>query len=140
MPETDPRWSQAMTDQPVIYAVADGVATITLNRPDAMNSLDVATKLALREAVLGAAEDQSARCVVLTGTGRAFCVGQDLKEHIEILQSGSSDELFKPVPDHYNPIVKALATMHQRVIAAVHGVAAAMPGLCIVARALTMGL
>ena len=113
-----------MTDQPVIYAVADGVATITLNRPGAMNSLDVATKLALREAVLGAAEDQSARCVVLTGTGRAFCVGQDLKEHIEILQSGSSDELFKTVPDHYNPIVKALATMHKPVIAAVNGVAA----------------
>ena len=113
-----------MTDQPVIYAVADGVATITLNRPDAMNSLDVATKVALRDTVLRAAEDDAVRCVVLTGTGRAFCVGQDLKEHIRILRSGSSDELFKTVPEHYNPTVHALATMPKPVIAAVNGVAA----------------
>jgi 2-(1,2-epoxy-1,2-dihydrophenyl)acetyl-CoA isomerase len=113
-----------MTDQPVIYAVADGVATITLNRPQAMNSLDVATKVALRDAVLEAAEDQAVRCVVLTGSGRAFCVGQDLKEHVEILNSSSSDELFRTVPEHYNPTVKALATMNKPVIAAVNGVAA----------------
>jgi 2-(1,2-epoxy-1,2-dihydrophenyl)acetyl-CoA isomerase len=113
-----------MTDQPVIYAVSDGVATITLNRPDAMNSLDVATKVALRDAVLEAAGDQAVRCVVLTGSGRAFCVGQDLKEHIEILNSSSSDELFRTVPEHYNPTVKAIATMNKPVIAAVNGVAA----------------
>ena len=58
-----------MTDpQPVLYAVSDGVATITLNRPDAMNSLDVATKVALRDAVVEAAGDDAVRCVVLTGT------------------------------------------------------------------------
>ncbi len=113
-----------MTDQPVIYAVADGVATITLNRPDAMNSLDVATKVALRDAVQEAAEDPAVRCVVLTGSGRAFCVGQDLKEHIQILQDSSSDELFRTVPEHYNPIVKAVATMPKPVIAAINGVAA----------------
>jgi len=113
-----------MTDQAVTYAVADGVATITLNRPDAMNSLDIATKEALKEAVQRAAEDPAARCVVLTGNGRAFCVGQDLKEHIQILKSGSSDELFATVPEHYNPIVTALASMQKPVIAAVNGVAA----------------
>jgi 2-(1,2-epoxy-1,2-dihydrophenyl)acetyl-CoA isomerase len=113
-----------MTDQPVIYAVADGVATITLDRPDAMNSLDVATKVALRDAVTRAAADDAVRCVVLTGSGRAFCVGQDLKEHIEILQSSSSDELFRTVPEHYNPTVKAIATMNKPVVAAVNGVAA----------------
>ncbi len=112
------------SEQPLIYAVADGVATITFNRPDAMNSLDVATKLALRAAVLEAAEDESVRCVVLTGTGRAFSVGQDLKEHVTILASTSSDELFKTVPEHYNPIAKALATMPKPVVAAVNGVAA----------------
>ncbi len=113
-----------MSDQPVIYAVADHVATITLNRPDAMNSLDVATKVQLRDAVTADAEDPDVRCDVLTGTGRAFCVGQDLKEHIEILASGTSDELFRTVPDHYNPTVTALATMPKPVIAAVNGVAA----------------
>jgi 2-(1,2-epoxy-1,2-dihydrophenyl)acetyl-CoA isomerase len=113
-----------MTDQPVIYTVADGVATITLNRPEAMNSLDVATKVALRDSVLQAAEDPAVRCVVLTGSGRAFCVGQDLKEHVEILNSSSSDELFRTVPEHYNPTVAALVTMDKPVVAAVNGVAA----------------
>ncbi len=113
-----------MTDQPVTYAVTDGVATITLARPDAMNSLDVATKVALRDAMSQAADDPAVRCVVLTGTGRAFCVGQDLKEHVAILNSSSSDELFRTVPEHYNPIVTAVATMPKPVIAAVNGVAA----------------
>ena len=113
-----------MTDQPVTYALTNGVATITLNRPDAMNSLDIATKEALKDAVLKAADDQAVRCVVLTGTGRAFCVGQDLKEHIELIRSGSDDALFRTVPQHYNPIVTAVATMQKPVIAAVNGVAA----------------
>ena len=109
---------------PVLLEVADGVATITLNRPDAMNSLDVATKEALLAAVRRVAEDPAVRCVVLTGTGRAFCVGQDLKEHIEILHSDSSDALFRTVDEHYNPIVTTLTEMAKPVIAAVNGVAA----------------
>ena len=64
------------------------------------------------------------RCVVLTGTGRAFCTGQDLKEHIEILESQSSEVLFDTVEEHYNPIVTALAGMEKPVVAAVNGVAA----------------
>ena len=111
-------------DRPVLLDVTDGVATITLNRPDAMNSLDVATKVALLEAVRSVAEDPAARCVVLTGTGRGFCVGQDLKEHIEILESESSESLFRTVDEHYNPIVSTLATMPKPVVAAVNGVAA----------------
>ena len=78
---------------PVLLDLADGVATITLNRPEAMNSLDVATKVALLKALQSVAEDPAVRCVVLTGTGRAFCVGQDLKEHVQLLESGSSDQL-----------------------------------------------
>ena len=111
-------------NDPVLLDVSDGVATITLNRPDAMNSLDVATKEALLDAVRSVADDPAARCVVLTGTGRAFCVGQDLKQHIEILQSGSPDQLFRTVDEHYNPIVTSLAGMAKPVIAAVNGVAA----------------
>ena len=109
---------------PVLYDVADGVATITLNRPDAMNSLDVATKVALREATQEAARDDAVRCVVLTGSGRAFCVGQDLKEHVEILKGDDQDALFATVPEHYNPTVIAIATMAKPVVAAVNGVAA----------------
>jgi 2-(1,2-epoxy-1,2-dihydrophenyl)acetyl-CoA isomerase len=111
------------TDQPVLVTLTDGVATITLNRPEAMNSLDTGIKLALKDAVHSAAQDPAVRCVVLTGRGRAFCVGQDLKEHIKNLEGGS-EELFRTVPEHYNPIVTALATMDKPVIAAVNGVAA----------------
>jgi 2-(1,2-epoxy-1,2-dihydrophenyl)acetyl-CoA isomerase len=88
-----------------------------------MNSLDIATKETLRDAVREVGEDTSVRCVVLTGSGRAFCVGQDLKEHIGLLAEGS-DALFRTVPEHYNPTVLALATMPKPVIAAVNGVAA----------------
>ena len=112
------------TTGPVRYDVQDGVATITLNRPEAMNGLDVATKEALLDAVRRAAEDDAVRCVVLTGSGRAFCVGQDLKEHITILESSDAESLFRTVEEHYNPIVTALATMPKPVVAAVNGVAA----------------
>jgi 2-(1,2-epoxy-1,2-dihydrophenyl)acetyl-CoA isomerase len=115
-----------MTD-PVLLDLTDGVATITLNRPEAMNSLDIATKQALLDAVRQVADDPAARCVVLTGSGRAFCVGQDLKQHIEILDSpdpAHQDQLFRTVEEHYNPIVTTLVAMAKPVIAAVNGVAA----------------
>lgn len=111
-------------NEPVGYDVSDGVATITLNRPGSMNGLDVATKEALLTAVREAEQDASVRCVVLTGAGRAFCVGQDLKEHIAILKSSDAESLFRTVEEHYNPIVTALATMSKPVVAAVNGVAA----------------
>ena len=112
-----------MTDQPVLYGIDAGVATITLNRPEAMNSLDTTTKVALRDDIRRAADDQSVRAVVLTGSGRAFCVGQDLNEHADALRSGSAS-LGTTVEQHYNPIVYSLATMEKPVVAAVNGVAA----------------
>lgn len=113
-----------MSDSPVLLDVTDGVGTITLNRPEAYNSLNVATKELLLETVQQVAEDPAVRCVVLTGSGKAFCTGQDLKEHIELLHNGGSDVLFTTVDKHYNPIVTALAGMAKPVIAAVNGVAA----------------
>lgn len=104
------------------YAVDDAVATITLNRPDAMNSLDSPTKEALRDRVLEAAGDTNIRAVVLTGSGRAFCAGQDLKEHANALRSGDSS-LATTLAEHYIPIAEALATMPKPVIAAVNGAA-----------------
>ena len=108
----------------VEYAVDGGVATIRLNRPEAMNGLDVATKEALLDAVRRASGDDEVRCVVLTGSGRAFCVGQDLKEHVSILQSSDAESLFRTVEEHYNPIVSEIASMAKPVVAAVNGVAA----------------
>ncbi|WP_415839256.1 enoyl-CoA hydratase/isomerase family protein, partial [Nocardioides zeicaulis] len=111
-------------DAPVLLDVVDAVATITLNRPGAMNGLDVATKELLLATVLQVAEDPEVRCVVLTGSGRAFCVGQDLKEHLAGLRGEADVPLSDTVERHYNPIVHALATMAKPVIAAVNGVAA----------------
>jgi len=113
-----------MSDSSVLLDVTDGIGTITLNRPEAYNSLDVATKELLLATVRQVAEDPAVRCVVLTGSGKAFCTGQDLKEHIELLHNGGSDVLFTTVDKHYNPIVTTLAGMAKPVVAAVNGVAA----------------
>ncbi|HEX2177587.1 MAG TPA: enoyl-CoA hydratase-related protein [Nocardioidaceae bacterium] len=115
-----------MTDPaaPVQYAVADGVATITLNRPEAMNALDLTTKEALKSAVEQAGTDPAARVVVVTGSGKAFCVGQDLREHITNISTRSMEEVWSTVPEHYAPIAAGLAGMDKPVIAAVNGVAA----------------
>jgi 2-(1,2-epoxy-1,2-dihydrophenyl)acetyl-CoA isomerase len=115
-----------MPDQPapVLLEVADAVATVTFNRPEAMNSLDIATKESLLAALRQVADDPAVRCVVLTGTGRAFCVGQDLKEHVELLESGATESLFSTVEEHYNPIVTTIVGMQKPVVAAVNGVAA----------------
>ncbi|MEV3910109.1 enoyl-CoA hydratase/isomerase family protein [Streptomyces canus] len=108
----------------VLYEVHDGLATITLNRPEVMNALNVATKVALREAVESAASDDAVRAVLLTAAGeRAFCVGQDLKEHIGLLMQGS-DVVMSTVKEHYNPVVRALTEMRKPVVAGVNGVAA----------------
>ncbi|MFG3252798.1 enoyl-CoA hydratase/isomerase family protein [Streptomyces sp. NPDC048172] len=107
----------------VLYEVTDGLATITLNRPEAMNALNNATKDALRDTLRQAADDDGIRAVLLTGSGRAFCVGQDLKEHTESLQKHGGSAL-NTVEEHYNPITLALATMPKPVVAAVNGVAA----------------
>ncbi|MPY63021.1 2-cyclohexenylcarbonyl CoA isomerase [Streptomyces spongiae] len=112
----------------VLYEVSDGLATITLNRPEAMNALNVETKVALREAARSAADDDAVRAVLLTAAGdRAFCVGQDLKEHIGLLVSDretGSGQTMSTVREHYNPIVRALAGMTKPVVAGVNGVAA----------------
>jgi len=108
----------------VLYEVNDGLATITLNRPEAMNALNVEAKVALRDAVRDAAADDAVRAVLLTAAGeRAFCVGQDLKEHIGLLAAGSG-EVMSTVKEHYNPIVRALTEAPKPVVAAVNGVAA----------------
>lgn len=109
---------------PVRYDVEDGVATITLDRPAAMNSLDTPTKELLLETVRRAADDDAARCVVLTGRGRAFCVGQDLQEHVANLGSQPLEEVWSTVTRHYTPTVLAIAEMDKPVIAAINGVAA----------------
>ncbi len=109
--------------EPVSVAREGGVATVRLERPAAMNALDVATKEALLASLTGVAADPQVRCVVLTGSGDAFSVGQDLKEHVGLLTE-HPEQVWRTVREHYNPIVQLLAEMDKPVIAAVNGVAA----------------
>ncbi|MEV1247339.1 enoyl-CoA hydratase-related protein [Nonomuraea sp. NPDC050022] len=104
------------------YDVSDAVATITLDRPEAMNSLTAEVKAALLDALRRAAADPEVRAVLLTGSGRAFCAGQDLREHADNLEAGRG--LADTVRAHYNPIVELITTMAKPVVAAVNGVAA----------------
>ncbi|MCX4746915.1 enoyl-CoA hydratase-related protein [Kitasatospora sp. NBC_01287] len=111
----------------VLYELDGPLAVITINRPDAMNALDVPTKVALRDTVTAASADPAVRAVLLTGAGdKAFCVGQDLKEHLGLLKRGdeTGEPPLKTVAEHYNPLVRALAGMRKPTVAAVGGVAA----------------
>jgi 2-(1,2-epoxy-1,2-dihydrophenyl)acetyl-CoA isomerase len=107
----------------LLYDLTDSVATVTMNRPDAMNALDTELKTALRDALTQAAADPAVRAVVLTGSGRAFCVGQDLAQHAHNLEA-DPDAVWSTVPEHYTPIAATLATMPKPVVAAVNGTAA----------------
>jgi 2-(1,2-epoxy-1,2-dihydrophenyl)acetyl-CoA isomerase len=113
-----------MTTSGVRRQVSDGVGTLTFDRPGSLNALDGPAKEALVTGLDELAQDPAVRCVVLTGTGRAFCVGQDLREHVRGLTSDSPEEVWRTVPEHYNPLALALHTLDKPVIAAVNGVAA----------------
>lgn len=92
------------------------VASVILPGP----ALNVAVKESLREALRTVADDDQVRAVVFAGTGRAFCVGQDLAEHAAALDKDAATAL-DTVHEHYNPVVALLATMPKPVVAAVHG-------------------
>ncbi|HEX5203416.1 enoyl-CoA hydratase-related protein [Paractinoplanes rhizophilus] len=110
-----------MTDS-LLVDRTDAVVTLTLNRPEAMNALDVDLKEALRDTLAQLESDRTCRAIVLAGAGRGFCVGQDLREHAEQLESGKTD--LDTVRAHYNPIAQRLANMPKPVVAAVRGMAA----------------
>jgi 2-(1,2-epoxy-1,2-dihydrophenyl)acetyl-CoA isomerase len=97
--------------------VADGLATVTINRPERMNALDEPTRLALAEAIRSCGNDAEVGAIILTGAGRAFCAGQDLAAIHEL------DDAHDTVARTYNPIAEAIASASVPVIAAVNGAA-----------------
>jgi 2-(1,2-epoxy-1,2-dihydrophenyl)acetyl-CoA isomerase len=109
-----------MTD--ILFSAADGVATITLNRPDVLNSFRRSMAAELQDAFARVAGDDSLRAVVLTGAGRGFCAGQDLSEAMP--KDGVLPDLGDIVRDSYNPVVRAIRKLEKPVICAVNGVAA----------------
>ncbi|MEV1329170.1 enoyl-CoA hydratase-related protein [Micromonospora costi] len=109
--------------EPLLVDRTDAVVTLTLNRPKAMNALDVALKEALRDVLAELETDRTCRAVVLAGAGGSFSAGQDLREHVTTLESGDGDPL-STVRAHYNPIAARLANLPKPVVAAVRGMAA----------------
>lgn len=103
----------------IIIVIADGIARITLNRPDRLNSFTRAMHAELRDALANLGD---ARVVILTGAGRGFCAGQDLNDRAAA--PGEAVDLGETVEECWNPLIRALASLPQPVIARVNGVAA----------------
>src|ERR671918_521219 len=104
----------------IIYEKDGGIATLTLNRPQSLNAFVPEMNKELLEALKEGERDKAVRCVVITGAGRAFCAGQDLKGRTAE-QKGS---LGASLREKYNPIIRQIRWMEKIVIAAVNGVAA----------------
>lgn len=100
--------------------VAAAIATITLDRPDALNAFTVTMKEELLAALRSIGRDRAVRAVVVTGAGRGFCAGQDLKERLEPDAAPLAVEL----RERYNPIIRAMRALDQPIVGAINGVAA----------------
>ncbi len=109
---------------PIDVRRKDGAAWIELRRPEALNALDGPLKDALLAALRDAAADPAVRAVALTGAGRGFCVGQDLKELEGAYRAGHAADFADVLETHYAPIIRLLAGMPKPTVAVVNGVAA----------------
>jgi 2-(1,2-epoxy-1,2-dihydrophenyl)acetyl-CoA isomerase len=109
---------------PVHYSVADGVAVLTLDRPEVLNAFDDAFGKETLGAVERAAADESVRCIVITGAGRAFSAGEDLGALADGYERGDVPGLGTTLIERYNPLIRAIRSAPKPVVAAVNGVAA----------------
>ena len=104
----------------ILFEKIGDVGRITLNRPEKYNSIVREMALSLQNTLVNCESDDSIRCILITGAGKAFCAGQDLKEAID----PQGPEIEQIVREHYNPIIKRIREIEKPVIAAVNGVAA----------------
>jgi 2-(1,2-epoxy-1,2-dihydrophenyl)acetyl-CoA isomerase len=100
--------------------IAEGIGTITLNRPDVYNAFNDGMSYELQDALKQVAKDENVRVIVLTGAGKAFCSGQDLKASADAGKRSFMDSLHK----RYNPIIRAMRNMPKPIICKLNGVAA----------------
>jgi 2-(1,2-epoxy-1,2-dihydrophenyl)acetyl-CoA isomerase len=105
----------------ILFEVDQGVARITLNRPDVLNSIHTAMSGEIRDALDRAEREREIRALLLTGTGRGFCAGQDLDE---VRPGATTGDFAAHVRTVYNPLVRALRALEKPVVCAVNGVAA----------------
>lgn len=104
----------------ILFSVESGVAFITMNRPDKLNSFNRPMALQLQSILDQCASDENIRAIYLTGAGKGFCAGQDLAEVVDPQGPGMQ----RILSEHYNPIVQRLREIQKPVVAAVNGVAA----------------
>lgn len=109
-----------MAYQFITYQVQDGTATITLNRPDVYNALNDEITFELQDVLKAAAKDEAVRVLVLTGAGKAFCAGQDLKA----TPAGAKRSFLDSLHKRYNPIIRAMRSMPKPILCRLNGVAA----------------
>jgi 2-(1,2-epoxy-1,2-dihydrophenyl)acetyl-CoA isomerase len=107
----------------IIFEVADGVGILTLNRPQSLNSFNTEMHEEIRVAFKQVRDDAAIRCLIITGSGRGFCAGQDLSDRAVSAQDGAPD-LGESVEKYYNPLIRGIMTLPKPVICAVNGVAA----------------
>lgn len=110
-----------MAYETILYEVADGVATITLNRPQSLNAFNEQMIREATDAFKAAGRDQEARCVVVTGAGRGFSSGQDLKD---VQGRGDGFDISDHLRQGYNRLIKRMVTLEKPIIGAINGVAA----------------
>jgi len=104
----------------LLYEINNGIATITLNRPELYNAINTKLTFELQEVYKQVAKDAEVRVVVLTGAGKAFCSGQDLNEAAELGNRSLSESLHK----RYNPVIRAMRNLPKPIICGLNGVAA----------------
>jgi 2-(1,2-epoxy-1,2-dihydrophenyl)acetyl-CoA isomerase len=114
---------EKMAFETILFDKTDGVATITLNRPDKLNTFTTEMHGELKTALDDVKQDGSIRVLVLTGAGRAFCAGQDLSDRA-VAPGGEAPDLGASLDTLYNPLVRTLRTLEMPVISAVNGAAA----------------
>jgi len=112
-----------MSYKNIEFAIDKGVAVLTLNRPDSLNSFTAEMHGEVREVLGQAAQDKTVRAVLITGNGRGFCAGQDLNDRA-ISPGESMPDLGDSVEKYYSPLILQITTMEKPVICAVNGVAA----------------
>lgn len=112
-----------MSYQTILFELSDGVARLTLNRPDRLNSFNVQMHGELRDALSELATSPTARVLILTGAGRGFCAGQDLGDRA-VAPGGQGVDLGESIDKYYMPLVLALRNLPMPVIGAINGVAA----------------
>ena len=112
-----------MSWRTITFDVADGLATLTLNRPDRLNSFTVEMHGEVREALDRVQDDRAVRCLLVTGAGRGFCAGQDLADRA-VVPGEAPVDLGHSVENYYNPLIRTLTSLPMPVVCAVNGVAA----------------